>query len=133
MIVLDTHVLLWLDSGSEALGRGARSAIRSAWQNGQVSVSAITFWECAMLQQRARIHLAEQFDAWRLDLLARGLTELPVDGGTAILAAKLDMPQRDPADRIIAATAITHNATLFTADAELLRWRSTLKRQHAGR
>ena len=53
-------------------------------------------------------------------------------GGTgAILAAELESLTGDPADRIIAATAIAHDATLMTADDNLLRWRHQLKRQNA--
>ena len=55
MILLDTHVLLWLDSDSPQLGAQARQVIQEAWQADQVAVSAISFWETAMLQQRGRI------------------------------------------------------------------------------
>jgi PIN domain nuclease of toxin-antitoxin system len=64
-------------------------------------------------------------------LLGSGLRELPVTGDIAILAAELSGLNGDPADRIIAATAIVHDATLITSDANLLRWRHSLKRQDA--
>jgi PIN domain nuclease of toxin-antitoxin system len=53
------------------------------------------------------------------------------DGEIAILAAELTGLNGDPADRIIAATAIANDATLVTADENLLRWRHRLKRQNA--
>jgi PIN domain nuclease of toxin-antitoxin system len=133
VIVLDTHVLLWLDTGSEALGRAAHAAIRTAWQEGRVSVSAISFWECAMLERRSRLRFQRSVAAWRLELLSSGLLEHAIDGDTAIVAAALDTPQKDPADRLIAATAIARDATLLTADEGLLGWRSMLRRQDARR
>jgi PIN domain nuclease of toxin-antitoxin system len=60
-----------------------------------------------------------------------GLRELPVTGDIAILVAKLEGLHGDRADRIIAATAIAHDATLMTADDKLLRWRHRLKRHEA--
>jgi PIN domain nuclease of toxin-antitoxin system len=59
------------------------------------------------------------------------MRELPVTGDIAILAAELAGLNGDPADRIIAATAIAHDATLITADSNLLKWRHRLKRQDA--
>ncbi len=64
-------------------------------------------------------------------ILAAGASELPLTGEIAILASELDGLHSDPADRFIAATAITHDATLVTADERLLRWRHTLRRQNA--
>lgn len=120
MIVLDTHALLWLDTDSEQLGPQARAAIVAAFQQRALGVSAITFWECTMLAQRGRITLPDPVAIWRRSLLARGLREWPVDGDFAIAAAELPIEHRDPADRMIAATALTLGAALATADARLL-------------
>jgi len=59
------------------------------------------------------------------------MRELPVTGDIAILAAELTGLNGDPADRIIAATAIANDATLISADSNLLKWRHRLKRQDA--
>jgi PIN domain nuclease of toxin-antitoxin system len=64
-------------------------------------------------------------------MLAAGIRELPLTGEIAILAGGLESLHGDPADRIIAATAIAHDATLMTADEKLLQWRHPLKRQDA--
>jgi PIN domain nuclease of toxin-antitoxin system len=133
VILLDTHVLLWMDADSQALGKTARRLIEKSWQTEEVAISAISFWECAMLHSRARINLPLPVMQWRNDLLSAGLIELPMDGETAILATALTMSHKDPADRFIAATAITHNATLITADQQLLKWKHALKRQDASR
>lgn len=86
-----------------------------------------------MLQRRERLTLPQSPQAWRAELLAAGLIECPIDGETAILAANLDWFNKDPADRLIAATAIRRGATLVTADAKLLKWKHTLKRHDATR
>lgn len=64
-------------------------------------------------------------------MLASGIRELALTGDIAIMAGELENLHGDPADRIIAATAIAHDATLITADAKLLQWRNPLKRQDA--
>lgn len=133
MIVLDTHALVWLDQDDTALGAEARLTIQHAWQAGSVAVSAISFWECQMLQDAGRLALSLPVTEWRADWLAAGLTEIPVDGDIALLSVRLDLPHKDPADRIITATAILRNATLITADRLLLQWDNPLPRQDAAR
>jgi PIN domain nuclease of toxin-antitoxin system len=133
VILLDTHVLVWMDTDAAALGRTTRRLIQQAWERQQLAVSAISFWECAMLQARGRLVLPESPLAWRTALIAAGLLEWPIEGDIAVLAAELDAPQKDPADRFIAATAIVHRATLITADERLLKWQHTVKRHNATR
>jgi PIN domain nuclease of toxin-antitoxin system len=131
MILLDTHVLLWLDADAPTLGNHSRELIETAWSSDAVAVSAISFWECALLSAQGRIILSKPVQHWREDLLMSGLMEHPLDGGTGILATELDGLHRDPADHFIAATAIRRDATLVTADERLLAWRHPLKRQDA--
>jgi PIN domain nuclease of toxin-antitoxin system len=131
LIVLDTHVLLWMDRNDEALGPLARSVIESQWHDDTVAVSAISFWEVAVLQQRQRIALPKLVQEWRAELTQSGLKEISLDGHVALLASELKSFQRDPADRFIAATAMVNDATLLTADAQILGWEGSLKRQDA--
>jgi PIN domain nuclease of toxin-antitoxin system len=131
VLLLDTHVLLWLDRDDTSLGAKARAAIRSAWEGGAVAVSSISFWEAAMLQQRGRIQLPSSATRWRADWLEAGLRELPLDGTIALAAAELADFHADPADRFIAATALLHPAQLMTADGAILRWSSPLLRLDA--
>jgi PIN domain nuclease of toxin-antitoxin system len=86
-----------------------------------------------MLASKGRLRALESAGKLRAELLALGLRELPVTGEIAILAAELEGLHGDPADRIIIATAMAHDATLMTADDRLLRWRHRLKRQDAER
>ncbi len=131
MILLDTHVLVWADTDDRKLGRKTRALIERNWNVGQVAVSAIVFWESALLQVRRRLSLPCEVGEWRPHLLSSGLIELPVDGGIALRAVDLVGISDDPADRFIAATAITHEAALVTADEALLSWKHALKRHDA--
>lgn len=128
MILLDTHVLLWLDRDDAQLGHQARKSIAQAWERCQVAVSVISFWEAAMLNRRGRIHLGLPPERWRADWLEAGLLELPLEGGIALQAVELDAFHADPADRFIAASAIWHSATLLTADQAILNWPGSLER-----
>lgn len=128
MILLDTHVLLWLDRDDAQLGHQARKTIAQAWERCQVAVSVISFWEAAMLNRRGRIHLGLPPERWRADWLEAGLLELPLEGGIALQAVELDAFHADPADRFIAASAIWHRATLLTADQAILNWPGSLER-----
>ena len=121
MILLDTHALLWSRSGSPRLGRRARTEIEEAWRRGELAVSAITFWEVAMLQDKGRCTLRRDVGAWRATLLDEGLTEIPVNGAVAAVAAALPDMHGDPADRLIAATALGGHV-LVTSDRRLLAW-----------
>lgn len=127
MILLDTHVLIWMDGDDAALGRKSRSLIENALAGGSLAISAISFWECSMLHQRRRIRLPKSCRAWRGDLLAAGLQELPLDGETADAAARLSRLHKDPADRFIVATAMRRRATLLTADRALLAWSGSVR------
>ena len=129
MILLDTHAAIWFitDSG---LGKRSQVLADEALANDCLAVSASSFWEISMLIAKRRIRSLESAHRVRKQVLDSGITEVPLTGDIAILAANLDL-HGDPADRFIAATAITHEATLLTADQRLLGWRNKLRRQNA--
>ena len=127
MILLDTHTLLWLDQGLPRLGPGARQTADKASREGRLAVSAVSFWEAAVLVERGRVELDKPTEVWRLELLRSGLIEVPLDGRIAITAIGLSGFHGDPADRFIAATAILNEARLITADRRLLDWSGPLE------
>ena len=122
MIVLDTHVSVWLDAGTAELGDETAGLIDGEFAIDGVAVSAISFWEIAMLIAKGRIVIAKPLLRWREELLAAGLRELPVDGRLGIEAAELANFHGDPADRFIVATALTLGCKLVTADRQILAW-----------
>ena len=130
MIVLDTHAAIWLAT-DRGLGRQSQRIVDKALSEDRLVVSTFSFWELAMLIAKGRLRTLKSASEERAKLIAGGIRELPVTGEIAILAAELENLNGDPADRIIAATAIAHDGTLMTADSNLLRWRHRLKRQDA--
>jgi len=122
VILLDTHTLIWLDAGFNKLGAGAREQLDSALHDECLTVSAISFWEVAMLANKGRLQMNLDILQWRSELLASGLRELVVTGRIGIEAAALEQFHGDPADRLIVATAIQENALLATADEAILGW-----------
>ena len=71
-LVLDTHVLVWLVEGVDALASKSRSMLETAASAGPLLVSAISFWEVAMLQRAHRLSLTRPVGAWRQEILATG-------------------------------------------------------------
>jgi PIN domain nuclease of toxin-antitoxin system len=133
VILLDTHVIIWLTTDSSSVGRQGRAAYENARASGDVAVSAISFWEMAMLTAKGRLDIVAAPAHHRAAILGTGVLELPVTGDIGILAAGLNTLHGDPADRLIVATAMAYNATLMTADRALLRWRNGLPRQDASK
>ena len=131
MILLDTHVALWLVAGSRALGKRSERIAERAAAASQLAISAVSFWEIALLIKKKRLRWTDSATEMRRQILGLGASELPLTGAAAILAGELEMLHGDPADRFIAATAIIHDATLLTADDQLLGWRHSLRRHNA--
>lgn len=122
MLLLDTHVLIWLDEGNPRLGQIALQTINEFLAIGQLGVATISFWEVAMLVEKQRLTIKTELEVWRAELLQTGLLEIPLRGTTAICAGQLRLFHGDPADRLLVATAIENAATLMTADEKILSW-----------
>jgi PIN domain nuclease of toxin-antitoxin system len=131
VILLDTHALLWLTEGRPELGDRTRHLADEALAHDALGISAITFWEIAMLHQRSRIQLVRPIEVWRRLLVDQGLGEWRLTGEVDIAAATLADFHPDPADRFITATALLHGAMLVTADDRILTWSGTLQRHDA--
>ena len=130
MILADTHALIWLRTGDARLGAVARRALDNALRDEEFAVSAMTFWEVAMLKSKDRLDFPEDVGLWRRELLRQGLAEIPVDGEIGIRAKALPDFHADPADRIIVATAQAGHR-LVTGDERILAWGGNLARLDA--
>lgn len=121
MILLDSHVMIWTVADSKRLSKGAASAIRRARRDDGLAVSAITIWEIARLLATGRVSGYGSIEA-SLRQFLEGVSVRPITQEIAILAAQLpdDYP-RDPADRIVGATASAEGLTLITADERIRR------------
>ena len=121
MIVLDTHVWVWWLDDPDALPARARKRVREAAADHAIYVSAISTWEVLLLNARKRL----QFTMDAQDWVARSealpfLHFVPVDNAIAIRAVRLAEPfHKDPADRIIVATAMTMGVPIVSSDARI--------------
>jgi len=131
MIVADTNALIWFLEDLPALGRIARRLVEGAHAEDSLAASAFSFWEIAFLIGRNRLEIDVTADEFRREALAFGIREIALTGDIGIAAVMLEGLHRDPADRIIVATALANDATLITADRRLLGWAGLLKRHDA--
>jgi PIN domain nuclease of toxin-antitoxin system len=116
-LLLDTHIWLWSLQEIGRLGVGVRHAMRNP--ENELWLSPISPWEALILHEKGRIHLVGDLDDWVAESTAPFL-EAPLTNEIVKLSRMLPLPQRDPADRFLAATAKVLDLTLVTADANLL-------------
>lgn len=121
MILLDTHVLLWMASDPKRLSANAREAIRDARQNTGVAVATITLWELAWLAQNGRVQILSSVESFVRETVARVILK-PMTPEIAAVAVRLPVAYpKDPADRLIGSTAIVEGMPLVTADQQIRR------------
>jgi PIN domain nuclease of toxin-antitoxin system len=117
MILVDTHALVWWATDSPELSRTARAAMRE----NVIALAAITLWEVALLSFRRRIVVGEDVvQLWLQELVELpDVALLPLTPQVAVAAARLPDSIRDPADRLIVATAYHQQVPLVTKDGRI--------------
>jgi len=121
MILLDTHVLLWMASDPKRLSAKARDAIRHARENTGVAVATITLWELAWLAQNGRIQVLSSVESFVRETVARLILKPMTPEITAVAVRLPANYPKDPADRVIGSTAIVEGMKLVTADHQIRR------------
>ena len=120
MILLDTHVVVWLAGEEYRLSSKAKIAIDEARQTEQgLAISDFTLYELSTLYRKKQFTLAISPEFFLSDV-ERRFVVLPIT--SRICVGALSLPARypkDPADRIIGATALVEGLTLVTADAQI--------------
>ena len=132
-LLLDTHIALWLDSGDDRLRASTRALIDGCWQNGgAILLSAITVWEIALLVDTGRIDLDVPVAAWIERFLdCPGIEAVPLGHQAACRSYQLHhFEHRDPADRLLIATAIELACPLVTYDDRIVRFGKKHGRQY---
>ena len=121
MIMLDTHVLVWSVSEPARLSRPAASAIRRARHGDGVAIASITLWELASLFWRGRLQGRGTVEASiQLILDVTGAVVRPITPEIASLSMQFpESYPKDPADRLIGATARAEGMLLITHDERI--------------
>ena len=119
VILLDTHVLVWLTSEPENLSKQADAAIRRANRAGGIAISAITLWELAWLVTHGRLQVMGTVEAYLEEVSSR-VAVRPITTKIAVLANQLPADySSDPCDRLIGATALAEGMVLITKDTKM--------------
>lgn len=125
MILLDTHVVLWLALEWRKISTKARVAIEQARQDGDgVAISDMTLLEVTNLQSKNRVELRTTLETFLTEIESR-FSVLPITARICVRSA--DLPPtypNDPADRLIGATALVEGIPLVTADEGIRRSRA---------
>ena len=122
MILLDTHVLVWMVSDPGRLSRTADREIRKAQRDRSCAIASISLWEMAQLFQKNRLRGAGSIENAIRDILDdTGVKVLEITPEIADLS--MSFPEtfpKDPGDRLIGATARACGLTLITQDERIL-------------
>ena len=123
-LLLDTHVLVWLLEDSARISEPVHAQLQQAADEDLLFVSAITPWEIAMLVAKGKLRLGQDVADWlNAALNLPGIHLEPLSPAIAVASTRLPCEAYlDPADRILLATARHLDATLVTADRQILAY-----------
>lgn len=113
-VLLDTHIFLWVLSGSQRLNTKAKAIIEDA---DRILISSATIWEIAIKVQLRK--LTADVDEVVNQIQANGFDELPISARHARQVASLPRHHGDPFDRLLVAQAISETVKLLTSDFRL--------------
>lgn len=125
MILVDTHVVVWLALDPARVSARATAEIHEARKQARgLAIAGISLYEIAVLASKERIALNTRLEVFLRDVEMRFVV-LPITSSVCISAANLspDYP-RDPVDRLIGATALAEGLPLVTADRAIQRSRA---------
>ncbi len=125
MILVDTHIGVWLAFDQDQISKTARSAIDDARKNADgLAISDITLLELSTLVSKGRIRLDISLESFLQEVESRFVV-LPISGRACARAMGFPASYpKDPADRIIGATALVEGLSLLTADRGIRRSRT---------
>jgi len=115
-VLLDTCALLWLGIGSDSLSQTARQTIE---ETETVFVSPVSLWEISNKYRQGKLKLSLPPREWFARVCEKyRLSILPISSEAMFLAGEMEEHHRDPADRMIIASAKLANIAVVTADRD---------------
>ncbi len=127
MIILDTHTLVWWVTTPTKLSKGAQEIIEASNKNKeQILVSSISIWEICLLVKSEDLKFSVDINTWisKVEELPN-IQFIPVNNSIFVRSVMLPVTfHKDPADRIIVATAREHGAVLITKDTRLHKYKN---------
>jgi PIN domain nuclease of toxin-antitoxin system len=115
-LLLDTHVWIWSKGNPTRLNKRVESELSNP--TNELWLSPVSVWEALTLMQKGKIRMEHPFE-W-VERAAEQMREAPLTREIVSVGLALPLPQADPADRFLAATAKVLKLTLVTADQRLL-------------
>lgn len=125
-LLLDTQLLLWAAGQPERLSAAARRQLNNL--KNELIFSAASLWEITIKNSLGREDFRVEPRLLRRALLDNGYTELPVTSEHAVNVDALPPLHKDPFDRLLIAQALVEGITLLTADAQVARYRGSVRR-----
>ncbi|MGH9515760.1 MAG: type II toxin-antitoxin system VapC family toxin [Terriglobales bacterium] len=118
VILVDTHVVLWLAFEPTKISKKARAAIKKAREDAEgLAICDITLLEITNLERKRRISLCGTLETFLTEIEIRFIV-LPITARVCVRATSLPAAYpNDPADRVIGATALVEGIPLISADA----------------
>lgn len=124
MIVLDTNALIWWISNSDKLSQKAKKTIEEAEKRKTIYISSMSILEICLLVKKNKLNLGTNLNVWLQQVETLSYVHfVPMDNKIAFQSVDLDFSHKDPADRIIIATALKLGAKLITADEKILNYK----------
>jgi len=120
MILVDTHVVLWLALDPARISKKAAAVIEETRHSGEgLAISDMSLLEIAVIESKHRIRLSASLETFLTEVESRFVV-LPITGRICVRAIGLPASYpKDPADRVIAATALVEGISLITADDDI--------------
>jgi PIN domain nuclease of toxin-antitoxin system len=121
VILLDTHVLVWMVTDSSRLSRAAARELHKAELRGEMAIASVTLWELALIYHRGRMRPSGSIESAIREMLEKSQVQV-IEMTPEIAALTTTFPEtypKDPGDRLIGATARALGITLVTADERI--------------
>ena len=119
MLLLDTHVVLWVAQVPDMLSKQAYDALRKMHETDALAISDKRLWELAMMVSREHVKVKGPMRDF-LEEVEKHFRVLPITASIAERSMQFSPGYpKDPSDRIIGATALVHSLQLVTANKKI--------------